>query len=1073
MTAVGYEPQRTASTAKSGYGEPTFAAFYPNCQSVFGFHDPSLPSTLPGTRYDVIGWYSDPWQECLNAERFLQALDAARKAMPNATDFEAKSEALKQAFKWKAPVAGGFPERTICYARLEIAAASVPDPVMPKKAVSIAAGATGTEALSAYLADALGGGARLEEQLEALHVASVLEAGDLDVGLKFREARHERGFTAVPGGTLWSVHQESAALPEADAPAEETLPEELAHLLNQLNLRQQACDRAARELESMQRQLFADWYKYMLCAYPPDDTRDDYPDVDEVRYFVEKNGLLSIKRQQTTMKVLDSQCAQALVELTSAVQSVRQRTNKPYAVHSRPAPRFWRPNEPALLIVDDAVEPTERHGQDGRLDPDGMLVCQVFAAPDGPIEKNLSAIRNEIDKYSSGGDQERIGFDVWTEQPWNPFSLEWSVALSPRRLQNNLDPDNRNYHPDFITTSYQLEEDDVDLTLRAGMEVCEDAACVYSGSSLLTPHARLQLQNQIQAFLENRPPSGPNAKDPVADAIRRVSAKLDAPGFHAMAQTLNGFNEALLMHKQTLQLPIADPLGFDDARPFTEAVREAVGNRNRSAPQPLDDFNPIRAGVLQILDLRLIDTFGRTQTLSAKDGRVVAAEAMRTPGAPHLISLPPRLAQPARLNFRWLSADHGDAANADEMEMNAHPATTPVCGWLIANNFDNSLMVFDGAGQPLGSINQMCQWASAPGVRPMTVDEIGNPHLKAMLKHLIAQGASHFAEFLTAAESALENIDPETFAQHGALALLVGRPMAVVRATLDLELRGQPAINQDWNVFRLDIERDLRAEAGPEIRRASRDTDEFAHVRFPVRLGDGLQLNDGLVGYWKEEEAADGKGHSYENARFYAHACDTARVRRTDLAALPLDAARKTALAGLLPKIDGLLSRHTLLARFYDGDVIWQSLIDNGVIAKVARDPRIRYAADEPELFQAIDGAPQKLTMLVDPRGSVHASSGILPAKAIHIPSDQYAEALRGLAVTFLSAPILTAQGKVELPLPVEPGYAWSWLARSGGEWTSSEIGPVNPQATRNDAQTIREGWLRLIGKSESETSSR
>src|SRR5262249_16093538 len=260
---------------------------------------------------------------------------------------------------------------TVCYARLVVRAESPSNAAMPEKAVRVAVGNTATEALSAYLAESLGKGASLEERLEALHLGSRLEGKQLDLGLKFQEARHEKGFRAVPAGTIWGVREESSALPavnggpdEASRAKNETLPDELAHLLNQLNIQQQACDRAAQELESMQKQLFADWYKYMLCAYPPDDTRDDYPDVDEVRYFIVKNDLLPIKRQRAKLKALDCQCQRSLKALEKAVYEFRERTKKPYAVQPRPAPRYWRPNEPSLLIVDETVKPTLRHGQD-------------------------------------------------------------------------------------------------------------------------------------------------------------------------------------------------------------------------------------------------------------------------------------------------------------------------------------------------------------------------------------------------------------------------------------------------------------------------------------------------------------------------------------------------------------------------------------------------------------------------------------------------------------------------------------------------------------------------------------
>jgi hypothetical protein len=94
----------------------------------------------------------------------------------------------------------------------------------------------------------------------------------------------------------------------------------------------------------------------------------------------------------------------------------------------------------------------------------------------------------------------------------------------------------------------------------------------------------------------------------------------------------------------------------------------------------------------------------------------------------------------------------------------------------------------------------------------------------------------------------------------------------------------------------------------------------------------------------------------------------------------------------------------------------------------------------------------------------VHATCGILPTKAIGIPADQYDKALRTLQITFCSGPILTGRGeKVNVPLPTEPGYAWSWLEKNRGTWSeSSPIGPAPLEATFSEAQAIREGWLKL-----------
>ncbi len=62
VTAVGYNPQPDTK----GFAEPTFAALYPNCMSVFGAYDPELPGTDDEWIYEVMGVYADPDNDYLN-----------------------------------------------------------------------------------------------------------------------------------------------------------------------------------------------------------------------------------------------------------------------------------------------------------------------------------------------------------------------------------------------------------------------------------------------------------------------------------------------------------------------------------------------------------------------------------------------------------------------------------------------------------------------------------------------------------------------------------------------------------------------------------------------------------------------------------------------------------------------------------------------------------------------------------------------------------------------------------------------------------------------------------------------
>ena len=98
------------------------------------------------------------------------------------------------------------------------------------------------------------------------------------------------------------------------------------------------------------------------------------------------------------------------------------------------------------------------------------------------------------------------------------------------------------------------------------------------------------------------------------------------------------------------------------------------------------------------------------------------------------------------------------------------------------------------------------------------------------------------------------------------------------------------------------------------------------------------------------------------------------------------------------------------------------------------------------------------LNLLLDPRGSAHITSGVLPTKEITIPPDQYTAALQAIEVLFLSTPIITNMGQINLSLPTEPGYQWSWETATG----SAPISNAHLQATFALPQEIREGWLKL-----------
>ncbi|MEZ4685885.1 MAG: hypothetical protein R3B47_07400 [Bacteroidia bacterium] len=489
---------------------------------------------------------------------------------------------------------------------------------------------------------------------------------------------------------------------------------------------------------------------------------------------------------------------------------------------------------------------------------------------------------------------------------------------------------------------------------------------------------------------------------------------LKAADLHGLSQAFGGFDQALLQHHQTSQLEVRDPFPKDGDDTFAAKVRAAILEKNISSPMQHLTFSPLRAGKMKVGRLVLIDNFGQSWGWGLDENiypDLVCSKSMRG-GAKNEAMLPARFTQPTRLNFRWLSAWH------DLVEMNGHPATNPVCGWFLPNHLDNSLMVYGAQGEAYGYIDEMGIWRVFPGnAGPVIPDAIQNPYLARSVNWLCEKGqatAGFIENFLTTLNGAMENIEPENFAQHEALSLLMGQPLALVRASLSLELKGDFAIDMGWDQFMADYRKfydtfkgiapDPRLDLSPFPKPADgspdrglstamgRSTMGYEQVNVPVRIGEYRQLNDGTVCYWTEEN-------------------------------------------------DGSLS-------------------DNVNVPESTRLP-------DTLSFNLQDEQPQVISILIDPRGSVHATCGLQPVKELHLPADQYADALKAIEIAFLTTPILTPRTGIHISLPKEPGYSWSWIMKEEAGWR--EVGTLGivgfkdfEKAFQAQASTV---WQLLVAK--------
>ena len=264
-------------------------------------------------------------------------------------------------------------------------------------------------------------------------------------------------------------------------------------------------------------------------------------------------------------------------------------------------------------------------------------------------------------------------------------------------------------------------------------------------------------------------------------------------------------------------------------------------------------------------------------------------------------------------------------------------------------------------------------------------------------------GEAAFDALLDVVDTTLWTTDPLGSRRDQSMSVLAGRPLALVRAGLTLALAA-PAIR--------DVSWDATLE--PPV-------PDFLSQSFSVRLGDLPTRDDGLVGYFADDD--------YEVFNSVA---------------APSEITPQAYVHPIGPRADGTAN--------------WLSL--------------------EP-VEPPVPAAPSHiLTLLVDPRAGVHATSGVLPVTRLDLPASFVDDALSAMEVTFRLDPALTfvqstptQQGEapeypnaVVLPAPAEQAGTWSFWDQEPTGWTGYGLVPATSDAQLKPfLPTLRDGRLQLV----------
>ena len=1093
ITAIG-----NAST-----GSPTFTAYIAENRNILSWHDDLRDLRTPNidTRttltYAVLGWYRDPLSEPLSSPKakLIEQRDEANKLVgwlidPPGWSIDAAAGVSAGLLKRRSVFHGmvahinywsgeTYKGTMLGYPGSPLVAGAMGK---TRPSFKVGVGNNAEDALVSLVSSEYSG----EQQPSSLakeqpNLWKALEA------VIYREAEtlvkswnvasrdmtvHQNWFATSEAGKTWYIRpkpDERGMFPaDADKAAKETAvqptPEQLTKL-KALNQAQAEADTASRELAALQQELYARWWK-LVYKSKQFRVRDLNPEERDCRTLL--NDVTALRNELNDR-------LNRLRHLPDELE--RSLPKDQLELKYDAAPRFWLPADP-VIVVKNCGTPT-KHQFPRQLpcrlpeqiiagakvavknEPPGTFnhatgVADIAAAaqrylPACPpvvnglldeasiveqairslAEKTLpsSKVFNDETAWSQWTDRlvhdvtwdgkanpphDQITFepetlnirphrlvDLWVKQPWAPLFLDWQITWFPTtQAATTTHP----FGPVWEFGQADFVPSDRKSIPRQGYTV--------RGRSLLTPIDDRLFKEPVETLrklLETRSNGQQKATafpPAVIDVLERYEivwseTLRQLPRGGLMGQALTGFHQALLRRDITLPRITPDPTRpwlrstnadtfarlkvlETDVRTQLDAPDDSVVRGERLAPPALSssttegDLPLIRSGALRIDELWLVDDFGqfadllgRTPAGSSSTGQVFHPR-MRWHDDPTVFAMPPRILQPTRLNFRFES--NSESANSE-------PALSSICGWIFYNPLDQALVLCDRKGELMGHLvivrdqrGLRINWEAGAG--GVALNGVANQTLKSFAEALVETTPTskpRLLELLNLIDNALERIRPSGAHRD---ATLVGRPLALVSASVGLELFGRP-----WS----------DPQAAPRV--GSRDP-KLDALSVHVNLGYEHSVEDGLIGYFK--------GSVY-NRIVVPQLTD--KVKESDYIADP--------------------NKHGL---------------------------RVGFTSAE------------RITLLMDPWGSVQAACGLVPAKTITLAHPELNKTVAQMEASFRVGPVLVPVDRLAVPTPTGQKGAWNFAGPLTNEKAAAVVA-VDPGYFGDQPVVAAEGRLLLLNE--------
>jgi hypothetical protein len=883
-------------------GNPAFAYYQPTCNNVFSLIDPLDGHTPESDKlsYQVFGWFSnaadDPLAKVDRKCDFACLLEKLGWELAKGTDVNLTADwslmcGMVNGVAWQT---GSIPP------------GGAPSQLAP---VSIAVGNTAVEALTALIAGQRGP-AIDTDLLEAFQLGLVDVLDKADASAVLSDAVHSSFFQKFTGGYVWEIVDAPGANSEVDRQEMQKELQWLAVLnrtQEQLDQAQQQLAALQHQLYVMWWK-YVRWNN--AYQGPPDFPGLSRTALAQQLDPTFDGGLAyQVSQQQKAVSLLASQVPHGDTPdaLQTAIHNYAIAHQLPAnrLLKRASAPVFYEPNNPVVLIAGAGASgivpkqptlycrfpseivtgfkcgttpitastskltiplpgltpvsgvhwlttdlPQKLLQEFFLLDPNN---ADAIATATGLKVSDVQAAMNKSASYDGMGTLPTLSVAdaAWTKNPWTWERNPWHPLL----LVYSAD-----YYPIAYGTSEQPNWTFADgkYTWNGKGAPSGESPVRIRGILQLSPAAAFNMQSRIQAFLKNNPDLSPKTEQEFESLLKFVLTK---DKWDLLSQALDGFNQQLLLNLPGVWLgpgtsmDHAKPLG-DAVNPLPQLIGPAHGNPPGVGNVPQSEsstssFLPWRCGQFVFTDLKVVDEWGQavqpiddnnymTEKVYLAADMTPLPQVIPSPQPDGVAQLSPALLQPGRLDFDLVSATN------DNDRIGLTPNADPICGWVLPNHLDASLMAYDAQGKALGEMSvalsandqtAVC-WADAPGSPYKGLDEINAKikHFGPFLWNLKGQGTATFAAFLKAIDETLWTTLPLGAAFDQDLAVLLGRPLALVRARLQFELNGPPYPDPNWQ---------FTFSPAPAA---------VTGYQFAVELGNVAQLEDGLIGYFCSDD---------------------------------------------------------------------------------------------------------------------------------------------------------------------------------------------------------------------------